>query len=69
MKGIQFHPEYYEGQQNFQEKQEELSSIQQKISFYKEAIQKLKSQLDGFYNIKKIEGIENEIKAKKGAIK
>ena len=61
MKGIQFHPEYYEGQQNFQgkiifsfkEKQEELQSIQQKITFYKEAIQKLKAQLDGFYNIKK----------------
>jgi len=30
-----------------------VQGIQQKINFYKEGIQKLKAQMEGFYNLKK----------------
>lgn len=35
------------------EKQEELNRIINKITFYKEAIQKIKSQMDNVYNVNK----------------
>jgi len=38
---------------NFSDKNEEVQGIQQKINFYKEGIQKLKAQMEGFYNLKK----------------
>lgn len=40
-------------------------SIHQKISKYKEQIAALKSKMEGLYNIRRIENIENEIKSKK----
>jgi hypothetical protein len=38
---------------NMNERNEELYIIQQKIAFYKEAINKQKSQMDNIFNIKK----------------
>jgi hypothetical protein len=38
---------------NFSSEREELSTLQQKIDFYKDAIQKIKNQMEGIFNIKK----------------
>jgi hypothetical protein len=53
----------------FHSKYEEIQTLKTKINFYKEAIGKIKSQMDNFYNIKKIESLENELKVKKENLK
>lgn len=39
--------------------------IQKEISFYKDNINKLKAQMEGVYNVSRIENLENELKVKK----
>ena len=43
----------------------QFNQIQKEINYYKENIIKLKTQMEGVYNISKIEALENEIKVKK----
>jgi len=41
-------------------KQKELHQTQRKMQFYKREIDKMRTQLDGSYNIQKIIALENE---------
>jgi hypothetical protein len=47
---------------------ENYTTIHQKINKYKDSIAALKAKMDGFYNLKKIEERENDIKSKKDQV-